>query len=64
MAEDEPYPFPNKPAGKSSTNVLCKRGEAVACPGCGCRTKSDGTVVRPFANKRPKCECRCHPGGR
>jgi hypothetical protein len=58
--DDKPYVFPNNTPQKSSSSVLTKNGESVACPTCGCRTQKDGTILRTFAKQRKKCTCICH----
>lgn len=50
---DCPYRFKEKPATKSSTNVVLVGGN-IACPGCGCR--------RPPLRKAG-CKCNCHKDG-
>ena len=44
------YEFKEKPAAKSSTNVL----NASVCQSCGC--KLDGKVE----SMKPGCKCKCH----
>lgn len=48
------YQFPDRPAAKSSTNVLTG---ATACQVCGCRKVHSSMKA---GGERPGCQCRCH----